>query len=164
MSGAVDFARYLGVSELLIGLTIVAAGTSFPELATSVVAAIRGERDIAVGNVVGSNIFNLLGVLGGAAVVSGNVSVASGALHFDLPVMTAVAVACLPIFFTGGRISRWEGALFTVYYFAYVAYLILAPSKPEAVKTFSGTIVWFVMPATVLGIGVSLFYGWRSRS
>lgn len=164
VSGAVDFAKYLGVSELLIGLTIVAAGTSFPELATSVVAAIRGERDIAVGNVVGSNIFNILAVLGASAMVSGNVGVAPGALHFDLPVMTAVAVACLPIFFTGGRISRWEGALFTVYYVAYVAYLVLAASMHETAKSFGWAMLWFVMPATALGIGISLFYGWRARS
>lgn len=163
VSGAVDFARYLGVSELFIGLTIVAAGTSLPELATSVVAAIRGERDIAVGNVVGSNIFNLLAVLGAAAMVSGEVRVASGVLHFDLPVMTAVAVVCLPIFFTQGRISRWEGALFTVYYLAYVTYLVLAASRPVTAETLSWAIMWFVMPATALGIGVSLLNGWPSR-
>jgi len=162
VGGAVSLAKYLGVSELLIGLTIVAAGTSLPELATSVVAAIRGERDIAVGNVVGSNIFNILAVLGAAAVVSGRVDVAPGALHFDVPVMTAVAFACLPIFLTRGRISRWEGALFTAYYLSYVTYLALAASQHEAAKTFGWAMLWFAIPATLLGLGVSLFYGVRA--
>ena len=109
VGGATEVARRFGVSELVIGLTIVAAGTSLPELATSIVAAIRGERDIAVGNVVGSNIFNLLGVLGLAAVVAPNgIAVAGQAAQFDIPVMVAVAVACLPVFFTGHLIARWR--------------------------------------------------------
>jgi cation:H+ antiporter len=125
VDGAVAIAQKLGVSELVIGLTIVAAGTSLPELATSVVASIRGERDIAVGNVVGSNLFNLLAVLGVAGVVSpSGIAVSPQVLHFDLPVMVAVAIACLPIFFTGSRISRREGALFLGGYIAYTAYLI----------------------------------------
>lgn len=163
VSGAVDIAKALGVSELLIGLTIVAAGTSLPELATSVVAAIRGERDIAVGNVVGSNIFNILAVLGASAMVSGGVGVSSGALNFDIPVMTAVAIACLPIFFTGGRISRWEGALFAAYYVAYVSYLVLDASRHENIDAFGTAMLWFVMPATVLGIGISVIYAIRNR-
>ncbi|SFF51352.1 cation:H+ antiporter, partial [Nannocystis exedens] len=123
VDGAVAFARLLGVSELVIGLTIVAAGTSLPEVATSVLAAIRGQRDIAVGNVVGSNIFNVLCVLGiSAAVAPSGVAVAPAALSFDIPVMTAVAVSCLPLFITGGGLARWEGALFLFYYCAYTAY------------------------------------------
>ena len=113
VKGAVSIAQYLGVSQLLIGLTVVAAGTSLPEVATSVVAAIRGERDIAVGNVVGSNIFNIMAVLGMSAIVSSEgITISDIALRFDIPVMTAVAVACLPIFFTGNVISRWEGGPF----------------------------------------------------
>jgi len=101
VTAALAFARAMGVSELIVGLTIVAAGTSLPEIATSILAAARGERDIAVGNVVGSNLFNILIVLGLTALVSPDgVAVAPGALDFDLPVMVAVAVACLPIFFT----------------------------------------------------------------
>ena len=96
----------------LIGLTVIAIGTSLPELATSIIAAFKGERDIAVGNIVGSNIFNLLCVLGLASLVSPAViPVAANALAFDFPVMIAVAVACLPIFFSGYRINRWEGLL-----------------------------------------------------
>lgn len=127
VASSVVIARALGVSELVIGLTIVAAGTSLPEVATSVVAALKGERDIAVGNVVGSNIFNILIVLGGAAVVAPQgVAVARAALIVDMPLMIVVSAACLPIFFTGYRISRPEGALFLVGYVAYTAYLVLA--------------------------------------
>jgi len=97
VAGSVALARLLGVGELVIGLTIVAAGTSLPEVATSVVASIRGERDIAVGNVVGSNIFNILCVLGASAAASKTgIAVTTSVLKFDIPVMTAAAVACLP--------------------------------------------------------------------
>lgn len=126
VAGAVSIAQKLGVSEMVIGLTIVAVGTSLPELATSVVATIRGARDIAVGNVVGSCLFNLLAVMGLAGIVSpGGIAVSLQALHVDLPVMIFTAVLCLPIFFTGKRISRMEGALFLCGYIAYTAWLIL---------------------------------------
>lgn len=124
VAGAVEIASALGVSEWVIGLTIVAAGTSLPEVATSVVAAVRGERDIAVGNVVGSNIFNILAVLGAAAVGNSGVRVSPEALRFDLPVMLLVAAGCLPIFYTGRRVDRWEGAVFLGAYVAYTAYLL----------------------------------------
>ncbi|HHY53962.1 MAG TPA: calcium/sodium antiporter, partial [Chloroflexi bacterium] len=126
VDGAVELARNLGMSELIIGLTIVAAGTSMPEVATSLVAAIRGERDIAVGNVVGSNIFNILAVLGLSALASpAGLPVASGMLTIDMPFMVAVAIACLPIFLTGHTIARWEGVVFLAYYAAYTVYLVL---------------------------------------
>ena len=99
VDGAVGMARHLGFSELIIGLTFVAAGTSLPEAATSIVAAFRGQGDIAVGNVVGSNIFNILAVLGLSSLVSADgIPVPEAVLGFDIPVMIAVAVACLPIF------------------------------------------------------------------
>jgi cation:H+ antiporter len=95
VDSAVGFARSLGVSELVIGITIVAAGTSLPEVATSIIAALRGQRDIAVGNVVGSNTFNILGVLGVTAVAApAGLAVAPAVPAFDLPVMVAVAIAC----------------------------------------------------------------------
>lgn len=131
VDGAVSVAQKLGVSDLIIGLTLVAAGTSLPELATSVVASIRGERDIAVGNVVGSNLFNILAVLGLSGIAAPNgIEVSPAALHCDLPVMIITAVVCLPVFFTGSRISRREGALFLAGYIAYTAYLILTVHKP----------------------------------
>jgi cation:H+ antiporter len=151
VSGAVQAATSLGISELVVGLTIVAAGTSLPEVATSILASIRGERDIAVGNVVGSNIFNLLGVLGlSAALAPGGVVVPASALAFDLPVMAAVAVACLPIFFTGRIIARWEGFVFVAYYAAYVAYLILRAAQHDSLEVFGGVMLLFVVPLTVL--------------
>ena len=97
VDGAVKIAQYLGMSNLIIGLTIIALGTSLPEAATSVVASLKGERDIAVGNVVGSNIFNILAVLGVAGLFSpAGINVPPEALNFDIPVMVAVAIACLP--------------------------------------------------------------------
>lgn len=153
VSGAVDIAQNFGVSQLVIGLTIVAAGTSLPELATSVVATLRGERDIAVGNVVGSNIFNILTVLGVTAMVSGSgIVIPSSVLNFDLPVMVAVAVACIPIFATGSVISRWEGFIFVGYYVAYATYLILRAYDHENMEIFSQVMLLFVIPITVITV------------
>jgi cation:H+ antiporter len=149
VNGAVSIARALGLSELIIGLTIIAAGTSMPEVATSIIASLRGERDIAVGNVVGSNIFNILAVLGlTAALAPSGVAVPAAALRFDLPFMVAVAVACLPIFFTGYRIARWEGALFLAYYLAYTLYLILDATGHDALPAYSTVLFEFVAPLT----------------
>lgn len=149
VDSTVAIARALGVSEVVIGLTIVAAGTSMPELATSVVAALRGERDIAVGNVIGSSLFNILAVAGIAALVTpGGLEVAAALVRFDLPVMIAVAIACLPIFVTGHCITRWEGALFLGYYAAYLSYLILAATAHAALPAYSGAMLGFVLPLT----------------
>lgn len=151
VQGAMAMARAFGLSELIIGLTIVAAGTSLPELATSVIATLRGERDIAVGNVVGSNLFNILAVLGLTAMVAPEgVRVAASALRFDIPVMIAVSVACLPIFFTGYTIARWEGLLFLGYYGVYLAYLFLAASGHALMEPFSVVVLAFVLPLTVI--------------
>ena len=151
VDGAVSIATTLGVSELVIGLTVVAAGTSLPEVATSLLATLRGERDIAVGNVVGSNIFNLLAVLGlGSLVAPAGVPVSPGALTFDIPVMIAVAVAALPIFFSGYVIARWEGAVFLGYYVAYTAYLVLNATGHAAAPAIATAMIWFVLPLTAL--------------
>jgi cation:H+ antiporter len=153
VDGAVRVARALGVSDLVVGLTIVAAGTSAPEVATSIVATLRGQRDIAVGNVVGSNVFNLLGVLGvSSAIAPDGVAVAGAALAFDTPFMAAVAVACLPIFFTEHRIARWEGWLFLASYAAYTTYLVLAATRHDALHGFSWIAFEFVAPL----VGVTL--------
>lgn len=155
VSGASGIARELGATELVIGLTIVAAGTSLPEAATSVTAALRGERDIAVGNVVGSNIFNLLGVLGIAGLIAPSpVSVAGAALRFDIPVMLACAAACLPVSYTGYRIDRWEGAVFVGYYFAYLTFLALDASGHSAAGPYARVMLAFVLPLTALTIGI----------
>jgi len=155
VDGAVSVARLLGVSELVIALTIVAAGTSLPEVVTSVVAGVRGERDIAVGNVVGSNLFNIMAVLGlSCAVAPAGIEVTSASTHFDIPVMIAVAFACLPIFFTGSRISRWEGALLLGYYAAYTLYLVLAAAHHDALTAFGAVMSYFVIPLTALTLTV----------
>ena len=151
VDSASSIARSLGVSELIIGLTIVAAGTSAPELATSIMAALRGERDIAVGNAVGSNVFNLLGVLGvTAALAPEGIGVPRSALVFDIPVMIAVAVAALPVFFTGYNISRWEGAVFLAYYVAYTLFLFLAATEHDALRPYSLLMFVFVVPITAI--------------
>lgn len=125
VDGSATLARALGVGELVIGLTIVAAGTSLPELATSALAAARGHRDIAVGNVLGSNLFNILGVLGLSGLIAPP-EVAAQAIRVDLPVMLFAALACVPVFISGLRISRGEGVMFLVLYGAYTAWLVLA--------------------------------------
>jgi len=151
VESSMAIARMMGVSELVIGLTIVAAGTSMPEVATSIIATVRGERDIAVGNVVGSNIYNILAVLGFAALLSpAGVGVAPAALDFDIPVMLAAAVACLPIFFTGHLIARWEGWLFFGYYVAYTLFLIFASQRHDALPAFSLVMEMFVIPLTAI--------------
>ncbi len=130
VTGSVDIARALGVSELLIGMTIVAGGTSLPELATSVVAAARGQRDIAVGNVVGSNLFNLLLVLGAsAAAAPRGLAVSSTARIADIPAMVVVAVVCLPVFVTGREVSRREGIVFVAAWVVWVAFRIVVSGR-----------------------------------
>lgn len=162
VDAAVGFARLLGVSELVIGLTIVAAGTSLPEVATSVLAALRGERDIAVGNAVGSNIFNILSVLGvTAAVAPVELQVSAAALAFDLPVMVAVAVACLPVFFVGNLIARWEGALFLVLYVAYTVYLILDASGHDGLAGYRVAMA-VLLPLLALTLLVRAGRHWRA--
>ena len=152
VQAAIAMAKALGVSDLVIGLTIVAAGTSMPEVATSVMAAIKGERDIAVGNVVGSNTFNILGCLGVAGLASGSsgLGVPAALMAFDMWVMLAVALACLPVFLTGREIARWEGGVFLAYYAAYVVWLILQAQQHAALQPYSAVMLGFVVPLTVV--------------
>jgi len=158
VNGAVALARALGVSELILGLTIIAIGTSLPELATSLIAGLRGAREIAVGNIIGSNIFNLLAGLGLIALVApGGVQVSQAALRFDIPVMIAAATACLPIFYIGHRISRWEGGLFFGYYVAYAIYLILTATHHHTASQFRVVMLWFVIPLTVAPLLVFVY-------
>ncbi len=150
--GAVFIAEEVfGVSKLIIGLTIIAAGTSLPEVATSVVAALKGERDIAVGNVVGSNIFNILTVLGISAIVApSGVEVASQAMESDIPIMIAVAVATFPVFFYGYRIGRINGFFFLAFYGAYLAYLILGATGHAAFQGYHEAMLYYVAPVVGL--------------
>jgi cation:H+ antiporter len=159
VEASVGFARTLGVSELVIGLTVVAVGTSLPEAATSVMAALRGERDIAVGNAIGSSIFNILAVLGiSASLAPAELLVAPSMLAFDIPVVVAVAIACLPVFFIGNRIARWDGILFLSLYAAYILYLIFQASGHDALYGYSQVMGGFVLP---LMAAILLMLVWR---
>lgn len=161
VNSATDIASELGVSDLVIGLTVVAVGTSLPELATSMLAAFRGERDIAVGNVVGSNIFNLLCVLGGSGLLaSDGIPVTDGALRLDFPVMIAVMFVLLPIVWNGFMIKRWEGFLLAAFYVVYVVYLILDSNDHEATDVF-GPAALFVSALVILTFCATGFQGWR---
>jgi len=165
VGGAVATARALGVSELMIAMTVVTAGTTAPELTASLVATFRGERDIAVGNVVGSKIFNILAVLGAGAIVAPNgIAVEPEALAFGIPVLTLAAVACLPVFFAGHSIARWEGALFLFYFLSYAIRLVLE-AKQSALRPWFGTgVLFYIAPVTLLAIGVSVYREFRHRS
>ena len=162
VEGAVIAARWLGISELVIGLTVIAIGTSLPEIAASVVASLRGQRDIAVGNVVGSSLFNILAVLGLTASISPTgIPVPGAALSFDLPIMLTATIACLPIFFTGYRIERWEGVLFLFYYGAYVTLLVLDALGSDALPMFELALLGFFAPLTLLTILITSWRAWR---
>ena len=163
VNSATEIASALGVSDLVIGLTVVAAGTSLPELATSVLAAIRGQRDIAVGNVVGSNIFNLLAVLGASAAVSSNgVAVNSEVIRLDFPVMLAATIVLLPICWNGFMIKKWEGSLLVVFYVAYVAYLIMEAGDSTAPELYR-TAMLIIVPLVMIVYGAAGFQGWRKH-
>ncbi len=164
VDGAVTIARAYNVSELVIGLTIVAMGTSLPEVATSVVAAIKGERDIAVGNAVGSNIFNILCVIGFSSIIAPEgIAVSKQALTFDLPIMIAVAVISLPIFFSYYRITRANGAMFLVYYLAYLIYTILYAMDHAWFDTYHGLMLWILLPVVVVSFVFEIVRGIRAK-
>lgn len=151
VAGASTIAKFAGVSDSIIGLSIVAAGTSLPEAATAIMAVLREENDIAVGNIIGSCIYNVIAVLGiSGLVVPGGLRISTGILHFDLPFFVIVSVACLPIFFTDFRISKWEGALFLGYYLTYLLYLILQARQHETLPLYSNTLIIFILPLAIV--------------
>lgn len=153
VTGAVNIALDLGVSSLVVGLTVVAVGTSLPELATSLVAIRRGERDMAVGNIVGSNIFNIGLVMGVPAIIfREGIPVPQAAVALDIPLMLAAALALLPIAFTGFIVARWEGTLFVALYVSYLAYVVLAATEHDAVTGFSIVMLWFVLPLIAITV------------
>lgn len=160
VNGAVTIAQFFGISELIIGLTIIAIGTSLPEVATVVIASLRGKHELVIGNAIGSNLFNILLVLGVSSLIApAGIEVPTPALVFDIPVMIAVAVACLPIFFTNYLVEAWEGWLFLAYYVAYTLYLILNASQHALLPAFSAIMLGFVMPLTTITL---LILVWRA--
>lgn len=164
VDSSVEIARHFGVSELVIGLTVIAVGTSLPEVATSIVAACKGERDIAVGNVVGSNIFNMLCVLGFSSVASpAGIEVSKAALVFDLPVMIGVCLASFPIFLSGNRVSRGEGIFLFSSYIAYTVYLVMNATNHDALDEYRYALVWFVLPLVGVTLVVMTVKGLSNR-
>jgi len=125
VSGAVEMAQSLGVTDAVVGLTIVAIGTSAPELATTIMATLKNERDIAIGNLIGSSTYNILFILGATCLATpGGVPVEASLLHVDLPLAALVALLCVPVFATDRLISRKEGAFFVTSYAVYLGTLI----------------------------------------
>ena len=164
LGAAVSVATDLGLSERIIGLTIVAVSTSLPELATSLIAALRGQRDIAVGNVIGSNLFNLLGVLGVTALIAPTpLSVSPNALDFDLPVMLGVAVLCLPVFYSGYRVTRAEGLLFLGLYLAYGLHVVSFTTGMPLAGKLEQLMLLFVLPALGAYLLFTSLRAWRRQ-
>jgi cation:H+ antiporter len=162
VDSAVEMATELGLSELVIGLTIVSIGTSLPELATSLLATFRGERDIAVGNVLGSNLFNILSVLGVSGLVTKNDLLANEAVRsVDLWVMIGAAAICLPVFYSGRNLMhRWEGSLFVGAYLLYVVYLVWSSSDAGVPGWYVDGLRFVLLPIALL---VVLWTAWRDK-
>ena len=161
VNSATTIAEAAGVSDLVIGLTVVAIGTSLPELATSIMAVVRGQRDIAVGNVIGSNLFNLMSVLGVSSIVaSQGIAVSDVSIRLDLPVMLAATIVLVPILWNGFQIQRWEGFVLIGFYSAYVAYLVLDASASDAASVIgpAALICASLVGITVVSTGIQ---GWR---
>ncbi|MFO7629365.1 MAG: calcium/sodium antiporter [Prochlorococcaceae cyanobacterium] len=149
--GAIGAATALGVSQTVIGLTIVSAGTSMPELVTSLVAAYKGKADLAIGNVVGSNLLNQLVILGLCATFSGEgLQVDPLVISRDLPIMVLTTLACLPIFWTGGVVSRQEGGLLVGLYGLYLVEQLLLYRAPTTVDEFRLITLIIVVPAVLI--------------
>jgi cation:H+ antiporter len=157
VEGAERIAIAIGVPELIVGLTVVALGTSAPEIATSLIAALRGNRQLALGNAVGSNIFNILLVLGVSGLLApAGVAFSQDAVRLDLPILVAAAIACLPIIFWDRTLDRWEGALFVVFYLAYLAFLVLDGTDRLVADPLAVAIGVFVAPLGALTLLVGL--------
>lgn len=126
VGGSVDLAQQLGVSDALIGLTIVSIGTSAPELVTTLVATVRNDRDVAVGNLIGSSVYNIAFILGVTTLTApGGITVSEQLVQVDLPLMTAAVLLCIPVFLSGRRVHRFEGGLFVVLYLGYLIWLLM---------------------------------------
>lgn len=164
LEAAIEVATDLGLSERIMGLTVVAVCTSLPELAAALIAALRGEREIAVGTVIGSNLFNLLAVLGLTALVTPEpLSISPNALDFDLPVMLGVAALCLPVFYSGYRVTRAEGLVFLCLYLAYGLHVVAFTTGLPLAERLERLMLFYVLP--VLGV-VLLFTtarAWRRQ-
>ncbi|MEX2603429.1 MAG: calcium/sodium antiporter [Gracilimonas sp.] len=161
---AVTIAEILGVSELIIGLTIVSIGTSLPEVATSVSAARKKDYDTAIANVLGSNLYNILLTLGLTIVIApGVISVSPDAIKFDMPVMIIVIIACLPLFWPGKQLGRIEAAGFLIYYAAYLAYLVLIATQHSFKSQMEWWMIWVIIPGTILFIAIKFILDYKKK-
>jgi cation:H+ antiporter len=163
LGAAIAVALDYGLSDRIIGLTIVAVGSSMPGLATSLIAAWRGHRELAVGNVVGGNLCNLLGVLGLTALIAPQpLSVSPNALAFDLPVMVAVAALCLPLFYSSYRVSRGEGLMLLALYLAYALH-VLAFATGLPLADDIGALMRWVLPVLAIAVLARALRAWRRQ-
>ncbi|MFK7820262.1 MAG: calcium/sodium antiporter [Planctomycetaceae bacterium] len=163
VEAATEIATVMGVSQLVIGLTIVAVGSSLPEIVTAILATKKGHPEMAVGSVVGSNIANLLVVGGVMGTFSNTISVPSELLTFNIPIMLACAVACLPVFITGHKIDRWEGATFATLFFLFTGYLILEPRLPDLKAIEASTLAIIIGVLVASTIAAILFAKKRNK-
>ena len=164
LEAAVEVAVDLGLSERIIGLTVVAVCTSLPELATSLIAAVRGEREMAVGNVIGSNLFNLLAVLGLTAVLAPEpLSISPNALDFDLPVMLGVAALTLPVFYSGYRVTRAEGLVFLCLYLAYGLHVVAFTTGMPLANRLEQLMLFYILPALGAVLLFTTLRAWRRQ-
>ena len=163
VESATIFAEKAGVSELLIGLTIVAVGTSLPEIVTSILAAVRGEKDLAVGSIVGSNILNILSVIGISGLFISGIPVQDSLLQVGYIILMAVSVLCFPIFFTGRRIKRIEGAIFLSSYILYLFYLYLDSIASSFLPSFVQWVLFGFVPVVVLYVIVALINEFKTK-
>jgi cation:H+ antiporter len=164
VNASVVVALHLGLSERIIGLTVIAIGTSLPALMTSLIAALRGERDIAVGNVIGSNLFNLLGVLGLTALVAPvPLTISPNALMFDLPVMLGVALLCVPLFYSGYRIDRIEGVLLLALYLTYGLHIVSISTGMVLAERAESLMLTFILPLLGVTVALGTVRAWRRQ-
>ncbi|MCF8977078.1 MULTISPECIES: calcium/sodium antiporter [Pseudomonas syringae group] len=164
VDASVVIAINLGLSERIIGLTVIAIGTSLPALMTSLIAAMRGERDIAVGNVIGSNLFNLLGVLGLTALVAPvPLTISPNALVFDLPIMLGVAILCVPLFYSGYRIDRVEGLFLLSLYLTYGLHIVSISTGMLLAERLEGMVLRFIVPLLGIIVAFGTVRAWRRQ-
>lgn len=164
LEAAVEVATDLGLSERIIGLTVVAVCTSLPELAAALIAALRGEREIAVGTVIGSNLFNLLAVLGLTALTTPEpLTISPNALAFDLPVMLGVAVLSLPVFYSGYRITRAEGLVFLALYLAYGLHVVAFTTGMPLAGRLERLMLFYIMPVLAVVLVYTTVRAWRRQ-
>ena len=165
IEGASRIAVLLGVSEAIIGLTVVSLGTSLPELITSLVAAFRGQTDLAIGNVIGSCLLNQLLVLGSCSVLSGGTGLVVENLLItkDIPIMVITTLACMPIFWTKGIISRGEGGVLLGLYMLYIADKIIPLTSPSLHSVFKEFVYVSISLVTTIIICKTIIYWLRLR-